>query len=89
MIYSSSQRLLSSHKSGFNRLAREICHAPHVMPIHPPYLPDLIPCGFYLFPTVKEKLERIQVVDEDQFSEFLQNILRNIDQEELKVVFQA
>jgi hypothetical protein len=38
---------------------------------------------------VKEKLERIQVADEDQFFECLQEILRGIDQEELNGVFQA
>jgi transposase InsO family protein len=31
-----------------------------------PYSPDLAPSDFYLFPTIKEKLERIQVADEDQ-----------------------
>jgi hypothetical protein len=38
---------------------------------------------------VKEKLERIQVADEDQFFESLPEILRDIDQEELNDVFQA
>jgi uncharacterized protein YecT (DUF1311 family) len=38
---------------------------------------------------VKEKLERIQVADKDQFCECLQEILRDIDQEELNGVFQA
>jgi hypothetical protein len=40
---------------------------------------------------VKEKLEKIQVVDENQFLsfEYLQEILKNIDQEELNGVFQA
>jgi hypothetical protein len=38
---------------------------------------------------VKEKLERIQVADEDQFVECLQEILRGIDQDELNGVFQA
>jgi hypothetical protein len=42
-----------------------------------------------LFPTVKEKLERTQVADEDQFFESLQAILSDIDQEELNKVFQA
>jgi hypothetical protein len=37
-----------------------ILHIPHS-----PYSPDLAPSDFYLFPTVKEKLERIQLVDED------------------------
>jgi hypothetical protein len=38
---------------------------------------------------VKEKFERAQVADEDQFVESLQAILRDIDQEELNRVFQA
>jgi hypothetical protein len=38
---------------------------------------------------VKEKLERTQVADKDQFFEPLQAILRGIDQEELNNVFQA
>jgi hypothetical protein len=38
---------------------------------------------------VKEKLERIQVADEDQFFECLQKILSGIDQDELNGVFQA
>jgi hypothetical protein len=42
-----------------------------------------------LFPTIKEKLERIQVADEDEFVEYLQEILRDIDQEELNGIFQA
>jgi hypothetical protein len=42
-----------------------------------------------MFPTVKEKLERTQVANEDQFFESLQAILRDIDREELSRVFQA
>jgi hypothetical protein len=38
---------------------------------------------------VKEKLERIQVADEDPFLERLQDILSGIDQEELKDIFQT
>jgi histone-lysine N-methyltransferase SETMAR len=63
-------------------------HGMRRMP-QPPYSPDLAPCDFYLFPTMKEKLERTQVADEDQFFESLEAILRGIDQEELNRVFQA
>jgi hypothetical protein len=35
------------------------------------YSPDLVPSDFYLFSTIKEKLERIQLADEDQFLECL------------------
>jgi hypothetical protein len=38
---------------------------------------------------MKEKLERIQVTDDDQFLECLQEILRSIDQEELNGIFQT
>jgi hypothetical protein len=33
----------------------------------PPYSPDVAPSAFYLFSTVKEKLEWIQLADENQF----------------------
>jgi transposase len=55
----------------------------------PPYSPDLAPSDFYLFPTVKERLERIQLADEDQFFESLQEILNGLGHEELNAVFRA
>jgi hypothetical protein len=42
-----------------------------------------------LFPIVKEKLERIQLTDEDQFFECLQEVLSGLNQQELNTVFQA
>jgi hypothetical protein len=63
-------------------------HGIHRMP-HPPYLPHLASSHFYLFPTVKENPEQIQVADEDQFFESLQEILKDIDQKELNGIFQA
>jgi hypothetical protein len=53
------------------------------------YSLDLVFSDFYLFPTVKEKLERIQLADEDQFFECLQEVLRDIDLEKLNTIFQA
>jgi hypothetical protein len=55
----------------------------------PPYSPDLASSDFYLFPTMKEKIERTQVADEDEFFESLQVILNDIDREKLNRVFQA
>jgi histone-lysine N-methyltransferase SETMAR len=55
----------------------------------PPYLPDLAPRDFYMFPTVKEQLERIQLADENQLFESLQAILNGLDHEKLNAVFQA
>jgi hypothetical protein len=40
-----------------------------------------------LFSPAKEKLERIQVANENQFFESLQAIVRALDQEELNKVF--
>jgi hypothetical protein len=57
--------------------------------LHLPYSPDLTDSYFYLFSTVKEKLEQIQLADEDQLFECLQEILRDIDLEELNNVFQT
>jgi hypothetical protein len=51
------------------------------------YSPNLASSDFFMFPTVKEKLEQIQVADEDQFFECLQEILRGSDQQELNSVF--
>jgi hypothetical protein len=54
---------------------------------HPSYSPHLGTSYFYLFPPVKEKLERIQVADDAQFFEFLQEVLRSLHQQELNTIF--
>jgi hypothetical protein len=56
---------------------------------HPPYSPDLAPSDFYLFGTVKEKLEHDGITDEDQLFEVLVEILRSIPGEQLVAVFEA
>jgi hypothetical protein len=48
---------------------------------HPSYSPDLASSDFHLFPTPKQKLERIQVADEARFFESLEATLRGIDEE--------
>jgi hypothetical protein len=54
-----------------------------------PYSPDLAFSDFCLFLTVKEKLERIQVREEDQLFEFSQEIIKVINHDELNHFFQA
>jgi hypothetical protein len=44
------------------------------------YLPDLAPSDLYLFPTMKQKLEIIQVIDDDEFCDHLQDCLADINQ---------
>jgi hypothetical protein len=56
---------------------------------HSGYSSDLASSDFYLFSIVKEKLEWIQVTDEDQLFECLQEILSGLDQQELNNIFQA
>jgi hypothetical protein len=53
---------------------------------HPPYSYDLMSSDFELFPIVKEKFERIQLADEDQFFESLEDISRRLDQYELNIL---
>jgi hypothetical protein len=56
---------------------------------YPPYSPELAPNDFYLFPTVKERLEYASITDEDQLFEELHTILRSIPKEELERLFEA
>jgi hypothetical protein len=82
----SFRQLLSSHKSDLDRLARRTWYTPYSTPTLFVWFGSNY---FYLFPTVKEKLERIRIADEDQFSESLQEILRDVDRQKLNCVFQA
>jgi hypothetical protein len=53
------------------------------------YSSNLASSDLYLFSTVKEKLERIHLADEDQFVECPQEVLRGLDHQELNTLFQA
>jgi hypothetical protein len=51
-----------------SRVSTDWLKEPNILSmLHQPYSPDLASSDFYLFPTVKEKLERIHLADEDQF----------------------
>jgi hypothetical protein len=56
---------------------------------HSLYSPGLAPNDFSLFPLVRQKLESIQVVDNDELFNGLKEFLTGIDQEELTWVLQA
>jgi transposase len=56
---------------------------------HPPYSPDLAPSDFYLFGTVKQRLQQAQFSEEDDFFEELDTILMSISKDELMKVFQS
>jgi histone-lysine N-methyltransferase SETMAR len=61
----------------------------HQMPRtpQPPYSPDLAPSDFYVFPIVKDRLERFHMVDDDELFEQLLEILQAVAIDELKRVF--
>jgi hypothetical protein len=54
-----------------------------------PYSHDLAPSDFYLFSTVKEKLQHVALRDEDWFFESLIEILAGLGHIELNLVFHA
>jgi hypothetical protein len=56
---------------------------------HPPYSPNLAPSDFSLFPTVKEKLKDIEMVDEEDLFYPLQEFLNDIPIRELRKVITA
>jgi histone-lysine N-methyltransferase SETMAR len=57
--------------------------------LHPPYSPDLALSDFHLSSIVKEKLEWIQVRQENQLYECSQEILEDINHNKLNWVFRA
>jgi hypothetical protein len=84
VIYFDSCSLQTSRGSPDWLEGHSILHRPHHS-----YSPNLAISDLYLFSTVKEKLERIHLADEDQFFECLQGVLRGLDQQELNRVFQV
>jgi hypothetical protein len=56
---------------------------------HSQYSPDLASSDFYLFGIVKNRLERIQASDMDEFLEQLYELLHSIPVEELEHVFSS
>jgi hypothetical protein len=85
MMWSQNRDMIFSTKYSFRRLEE---HSILRMP-HSPYSLDLVFNDFYLFPTVKERPERIRLANEDQFFECLQGVLRGLDQQELNTAFQT
>jgi hypothetical protein len=54
---------------------------------HPAYSPDLAPCDFYLFDSVKQLLSRCQFADQDSLLQAVSNILVGIEKITLESVF--
>jgi chromosome condensin MukBEF MukE localization factor len=56
---------------------------------HPPFSLDLVSNNFYLFVTVKERLEHAGIMNDEELFEELHTILKAIHNEELENVFEA
>jgi hypothetical protein len=83
----SSRQLLSSHKSGFNRMTRRIWHVPHATSICPI---RLIWTQWLLFVSYRESKARKHLAGwRGPIFESLQEIVGDIDQEKLNSIFQA
>jgi hypothetical protein len=54
---------------------------------HPPYSPVLTPSDFYLFPTSKERLTDVQMIDEEDLFYRLRELLNEIPVRELRMLF--
>ena len=54
---------------------------------HPPYSPDLAPCDFYLFPTIKAQLRGRKFDDVDDLPVIVRETIRRIAPEDYKNCF--
>jgi hypothetical protein len=54
---------------------------------HPPCSPDLVPSDFDMFPTIKERLTDIQMVNEEDLFYRLRELLNEMPVRELRKVF--
>jgi hypothetical protein len=77
----------SVHTTG----ASEVYRAEHTMIRlkHPPDLPDLASSDFYLFPTVKEPVKDIEMIEEEHLFNRLKEILNEIPHKELDKIVGA
>jgi len=53
---------------------------------HPPYLPDLAPADYFLFPKLKKELAGITMTQE-KFKKEWEGVLRGISREEFAMTF--
>ena len=51
---------------------------------HPPYSPDLAPCDFWMFPTLKKELRGRRFVSKTEIQNAIQNFFNSIPEEEFR-----
>jgi hypothetical protein len=64
--------------------------ANHIITVleHPPYLPDLAPCNFYLFPKIKSVLEGTHFLSADDAKVKTIEILNSLSENDLQNCFE-
>ena len=55
---------------------------------HPPYCPDLAPCGFCLFPKLKEKLRGCRYERIEEMKEAVTKVIDTLTEEDVYDAFQ-
>jgi hypothetical protein len=50
---------------------------------HPPYLPDLVPCDFFVFPKKKMQFDRVEEIQRES-----QNVLGTLREQDFQHGFQ-
>ena len=55
---------------------------------HPPYSPDLVPCDFWLFPKLKEKLRGCCYETIEEMKEAVMKVMDMLTQEDFHGAFQ-
>jgi hypothetical protein len=56
---------------------------------HPPNSPDVSPCDFYLFGTMKRQLQGCDYADEEELKAGVHSVLQGIDKAELRRTFEG
>lgn len=56
---------------------------------HAPYSPDLAPCDFWLFPTLKSKLAECSFDMEEELKKNVEAILKDLSKDDLQFVFET
>jgi len=55
---------------------------------YPPYSPDIVPCDFFLFSPMKNRMKRKRFVDVSEVKKKMLEVLYNISTEEFQKCFQ-
>jgi len=55
---------------------------------HPPYIPDLTPCDFFLFPRIKDDVREFRFQSTKEINKASKNFIKRLLKKNIKEVFQ-